>query len=184
VFLHAHGHGGGRRVRVVRRADGDGVDALGHLVEHLAEVGVRFRLRVFFTRAAEPGFVGVADGDNIAGAGGNVNVTRTGDTSTVGDSSVGILAQSIGGGGGDGGLSIAGSIGGPDAKQISASVGGFGGPGATGGGAGAGGAGVGGPCGVSAMVCHSDVYHGSLVAAAVGWFPGSAGTAADGGSWT
>ena len=38
------------------------------------------------------------------------------------------------------------------------------------------GAGVGGPCGVSAMVCHSDVYHGSLVAAAAACDPGSAGS--------
>ncbi len=63
------------------------------------------------------------------GAGKAVGVTRIGDTSTIGDASVGILAQSIGGGGGNGGLSVAGSIGGPDSKQISASVGGFGGVG-------------------------------------------------------
>ena len=67
------------------------------------------------------------------GAAGIVDVTRIGATTTLGDSSVGILAQSIGGGGGNGGLSIAGSIGGTDAKQISASVGGFGGPGSSGG---------------------------------------------------
>ena len=63
------------------------------------------------------------------GAADVVNVTRTGATQTIGDLSYGLLAQSIGGGGGNGGLSVAGSIGGPDAKQISASVGGFGGPG-------------------------------------------------------
>ncbi len=63
------------------------------------------------------------------GAGKDVSVTRSGETVTVGDGSVGILAQSIGGGGGNGGLSVAGSIGGPDSKQVSASVGGFGGAG-------------------------------------------------------
>ena len=63
------------------------------------------------------------------GAGHDVSVTRIGETVTIGDASVGILAQSIGGGGGNGGLSVAGSIGGPDSKQISASVGGFGGAG-------------------------------------------------------
>jgi len=46
------------------------------------------------------------------------------------------------------------------------------------------GAGVGGPCGLSPMVCHSAVYQGSLCAAAVGADPGSAGSAAFGGSWT
>ncbi len=38
VLAQLHGHGAGRGVRVVGRADGDGVDALAHLVEHLAEV--------------------------------------------------------------------------------------------------------------------------------------------------
>ncbi len=63
------------------------------------------------------------------GAAGDVHVTRVGATQTIGDKSYGIVAQSIGGGGGNGGLSVAGSIGTKDAKQISASVGGFGGPG-------------------------------------------------------
>ena len=63
------------------------------------------------------------------GTGNSVTVTRVGDTTTIGDYSIGILAQSIGGGGGSGGLSVAGSIGGTDAKQITASVGGFGGAG-------------------------------------------------------
>ncbi len=63
------------------------------------------------------------------GAGGAVDVTRIGAIQTLGDDSVGILAQSIGGGGGNGGLSVAGSIGGTDAKQIAVSVGGFGGAG-------------------------------------------------------
>ena len=58
---------------------------------------------------------------------------------------------------------------------------GLGGPGL---GGATGGAGVGGPCGLSAMVCQSEVYQGSLVAAAVGADPGSTGSAAFGGSWT
>jgi hypothetical protein len=37
---------------------------------------------------------------------------------------------------------------------------------------------------LSAMVCHSEVYHGSLVVAAVGVEPGSTGSAAFGGSCT
>jgi hypothetical protein len=66
------------------------------------------------------------------GAGGTadtVTLTRVGATTTTGDNGYGLLAQSIGGGGGDGGLSISGSIGGPDSKQVAASVGGFGGTG-------------------------------------------------------
>jgi hypothetical protein len=65
------------------------------------------------------------------GAGNDVEINRNGDTATLGDDSSGILAQSIGGGGGNGGLSVAGSIGGKDAKQVSASVGGFGGDGSS-----------------------------------------------------
>jgi hypothetical protein len=34
------------------------------------------------------------------------------------------------------------------------------------------------------MVCHSDVYQGSLEAEAAGADPGSTGSAAFGGSWT
>ena len=70
----------------------------------------------------------------LGGAGGeasNVTVVRDGTTRTLDDGSVAILAQSIGGGGGNGGLAVSGSIGGTDAKQISASVGGFGGVGSS-----------------------------------------------------
>ncbi len=63
------------------------------------------------------------------GKGAKVDVTHVGDIKTLGDSSAGILAQSIGGSGGNGGMSIAGGAAGADGKQIKASVGGFGGAG-------------------------------------------------------
>ncbi len=63
------------------------------------------------------------------GAGSDVDVTRVGSIVTTGDKSVGIMAQSVGGGGGNGGIAVSGSLGGPDVKQVTASVGGFGGPG-------------------------------------------------------
>ncbi|GAB5469578.1 MAG: autotransporter outer membrane beta-barrel domain-containing protein [Rhodospirillales bacterium] len=62
-----------------------------------------------------------------AGAGGLVEVTTSGDVSTSGDLSRGILAQSIGGGGGNGGTSIAGSIATSSANTLAASIGGSGG---------------------------------------------------------
>ncbi len=62
-----------------------------------------------------------------AGNGGVVMVTRDGSILTTGDQSIGIFAQSVGGGGGDGGMSLTGSFGGSNAKNISATVGGFGG---------------------------------------------------------
>ena len=63
--------------------------------------------------------------------GSNVTVRSTGNITTYGDRSYGILAQSIGGGGGDGGFSVAGGIsGGPSANL---SMGGSGAAGAKGG---------------------------------------------------
>ncbi|MCX5571707.1 hypothetical protein [Kaistia nematophila] len=67
------------------------------------------------------------------GYGGTVTVTRNGSIITEKDQSVGIFAQSVGGGGGNGGLSVAGVISGKNAKSLSASLGGFGGEGSYGG---------------------------------------------------
>jgi len=69
------------------------------------------------------------------GAGGDgrvVNVLNAGDIYTEGDSSHGIFAQSVGGGGGKGGFSAAGSVSeGDESKQISIAIGGDGGSGGT-----------------------------------------------------
>ncbi len=88
VLAHVHRHQAGRRVRVVRRADGDGVDLLAHLVEHLAVVEVRFRVVLSLPRprldlfgvaqvfqgVVEMVLVDVADGDNVAEFAGLGNV--------------------------------------------------------------------------------------------------------------
>jgi hypothetical protein len=72
----------------------------------------------------------VANGNGgKAGYSDRVTVTNTGDITTggagTGQGSYGILAQSIGGGGGDGGMSIAGGISG--ANGVSLGIGGNGG---------------------------------------------------------
>ena len=67
------------------------------------------------------------------GAGNEVNVSNLGRITTLSKDANAIYAQSIGGGGGDGGMSFTGTFAGPEAKQLSASVGGFGGDGNSGG---------------------------------------------------
>jgi len=67
------------------------------------------------------------------GAGNVVNVTNRGLITTLNRDANAIYAQSIGGGGGDGGMSFTGTFAGSGAKQLSASVGGFGGDGNSGG---------------------------------------------------
>jgi len=68
-----------------------------------------------------------------AGGGGNgstVTISNTNTIETLGDNSQGILAQSVGGGGGNGGFSIAGDVAtGDQVKSASVSVGGQGGGG-------------------------------------------------------
>ena len=63
--LHRH-HGRGRVV-VVGRADGDGVDFLRHLVEHLAVVVVELRLRVLLGGFGVALVVDVAQPDDVLG---------------------------------------------------------------------------------------------------------------------
>ena len=80
--------------------------------------------------SASVGGSGGAGGDS-----GNVTITAGGSLTTEGDDAIGIFAQSIGGGGGEGRTSFAGAIdltptaSGTSSLQISASVGGSGGDG-------------------------------------------------------
>lgn len=82
------------------------------------------------TTASSVGSLGVSIGGS-GGAGGGGSSTAAswdgGQVSTVGDHAPGIAAQSLGGGGGNGGLSIAGSIGLSKAVAMNVSVGGSGG---------------------------------------------------------
>jgi len=64
--------------------------------------------------------------------GGKVVVFSDGAISTFGDNSIALEAQSLGGGGGDGGLSVSGTLAGPDAKNLSVAVGGGAGDGGDG----------------------------------------------------
>ena len=63
------------------------------------------------------------------GFGGNVGLTNNGTLTTSGDDAYGILAQSVGGGGGDGGMAFSGSLAGSGAKSVSFTLGGGGGEG-------------------------------------------------------
>ncbi|TLU87805.1 MAG: hypothetical protein FDX21_03015 [Chlorobium sp.] len=71
--------------------------------------------------------IGVAGSGGFGGDGGLVSVGTKGTLSTVGSNSDGILAQSIGGGGGNGGFSVSASVGG--LAGVSVAVGGSGGTG-------------------------------------------------------
>ena len=124
------------------------------------------------------------------GAGSTVGVTNFGNIGTLGNNSNGILAQSIGGGGGNGGFSIAGTL--SDAPSAAATVGGFGGSGANAGDVtvfsigGIGTAGnnsdaimaqsVGGGGGNGGFSVAGDISNGAAAALSVGGFGGSAGT--------
>jgi uncharacterized protein YhjY with autotransporter beta-barrel domain len=81
--------------------------------------------------AQQSGGVSVALGGKggSGGTGEAVKVTSGATITTAGEKAFGIKAQSIGGGGGDGGMAIAGSLGGPGAKQVNVALGGDGGAG-------------------------------------------------------
>lgn len=75
--------------------------------------------------------VGGFGGGTQDAIGGKVTLNNSADVGTSGDDAHGLYAQSLGGSGGDGGMSISGVI--TKGNAISASVGGFGGDGGTGG---------------------------------------------------
>lgn len=89
------------------------------------------------------GAFGKGDGLNLAlsfggnggdsGAGGDVAVSNSGAILTDGDTSSAIFAQSLGGGGGNGGLTFAGTISASEGKSFSFAFGGDGGSGNSGG---------------------------------------------------
>ena len=93
-----------------------------------------------FSVAGDIGFSQFGAAVTVGGSGGSGNVggavyaTNTGTITTWGANSEGIFAESIGGGGGKGGFSVAGSIAlKPGSKSIGVSVGGSGGEGNAGG---------------------------------------------------
>ena len=81
----------------------------------------------------DAGTVTVTNSGKISTTGNTVDLTsQTVDNSLDKTNAIGILAQSIGGGGGDGGATFSGVIGGIDAKSLTVNVGGFGGAGGVG----------------------------------------------------
>ncbi len=59
-----------------------------------------------------------------AGEAGDVYVTNNGKVGTIGDGSTGVFAQSVGGGGGSGGMAVSAALGGAKSKNISIALGG------------------------------------------------------------
>jgi uncharacterized protein YhjY with autotransporter beta-barrel domain len=79
--------------------------------------------------------IGVSLG-GAGGAGGDASIVRVIDTASVlttGNDAIGIQAQSLGGGGGNGGFSVSGSLAGASGKTLAISIGGHGGSGGVGG---------------------------------------------------
>ncbi len=77
--------------------------------------------------------VGIGGIGGKGGAGGDVDVTNLGDITTRGSDGIGIYAESVGGGGGNGGFSITGDGAGKGGKSWGLSIGGSGGNGNSGG---------------------------------------------------
>jgi uncharacterized protein with beta-barrel porin domain len=119
-----------------------GYDAAGLKAQSIGGGGGNGGLSISGTfnlsRGVNAGF-SLGGSGGTGGAGGKVTVNASGGPiRTQGDHAAGIYAQSVGGGGGNGGLSITGIIGGPDAGpkfsvNLAASIGGKGGAGNTGG---------------------------------------------------
>ena len=79
--------------------------------------------------------VGLGGTGGSGASGGDVNASSTGTITTRGDNSSGLVAQSVGGGGGNGGFNVTGTVagGGTGSGAISVGLGGAGGTGGTGG---------------------------------------------------
>ena len=81
---------------------------------------------------AGSGSVGIGGFGADAGNAGDVRLVRTGDTTTLGDNSYGVMAQSVGGGGGAGAVNISGGLTASttgSAASLGFGLGGFGGGG-------------------------------------------------------
>ncbi|MGC4014163.1 MAG: autotransporter outer membrane beta-barrel domain-containing protein [Luteolibacter sp.] len=95
-----------------------------------------FSLAATLSMAQEKAALNVTVGGKggVGGDGQNVTITNSNSITTIGDHSQGIFAQSLGGGGGNGGFSVGASFqgGGDQAKSVGVSVGGSGGIGGDG----------------------------------------------------
>ena len=82
----------------------------------------------YLTASGKASAVGGQGGTNANNTGGDVTINHTGTIMTAGDQSDAILAQSVGGGGGNGGFAIAGALstGGGTASTATGGAGGSG----------------------------------------------------------
>ena len=145
VGLGGAGGGGGNSSSVVSALVGDvetqGSESIGVLAQSVGGGGGSGGLNVtggLSLSKAAGGNIGVGLGGS-GGLGGNaasVRSTIVGDISTSGKESAGVVAQSIGGGGGSGGINVTGGV--AISRQLAGNVGlGIGGSGGNGGNAGA-----------------------------------------------
>jgi hypothetical protein len=115
----------------------DGDDAIGLLIQSIGGGGGSGGLNISgAVSVASEGSLGVSVGLGGAGGGGGtaeaVKLVRHGDTYTSGANSDGILVQSIGGGGGAGGVNISGTVSGSTSSSalgVAVGIGGKGGGG-------------------------------------------------------
>jgi hypothetical protein len=109
------GHGGSVSVGTRGDITTQGAESTGMLVQSVGGGGGNGGGTVAVTLSGSAGgsggvTVGVGGSAGNGGDGGTVTAaTRSGTITTVGESSTGILVQSVGGGGGNGGFSVAGS---------------------------------------------------------------------------
>ncbi|HWE47241.1 MAG TPA: autotransporter outer membrane beta-barrel domain-containing protein [Caulobacteraceae bacterium] len=147
VGLGGFGGGGGNAAGVYSAIAGDvytrGADSFGVTVQSLGGGGgdggfnVTGVMALTTSSTVSAGTIGVGIGGfgGDGGYAGNVTSAMTGDITTRGDDSHGMLVQSMGGGGGDGGFDVTGSLSASKAGagNIDVGLGGFGGGGGYGG---------------------------------------------------
>ncbi|KQN39323.1 hypothetical protein ASG37_06985 [Sphingomonas sp. Leaf407] len=142
IGVGGFGGGGGDAKRVTASVDGlyrtDGVGAAGVVATSLGGGGGDGGINVSGTLAISSKGAGTSVAMGVGGFGGDggtsgdVTLTRTGQTVTQKASSDGVVAQSIGGGGGRGGMNVSGGISGTldgEGTSVVIGVGGFGGAG-------------------------------------------------------
>ncbi|MEO1244214.1 MAG: autotransporter outer membrane beta-barrel domain-containing protein [Pseudomonadota bacterium] len=138
VGVGGFGGGGGDAATVTGTIAGDvvtaGSDAFGVMAQSLGGGGGNGGLNVsgavnLSRQASGSAALGIGGFGGGAGDGSDVVLTRSGLTRTMGSGADGVVAQSIGGGGGNGGLNVSGAIAGSSngtALSAALGVGGFG----------------------------------------------------------
>ena len=142
IGIGGFGGGGGNAMRVTAEARGlyqtSGRDSAGAIAQSIGGGGgsgglnVSGSIGISTQGTAASASLGLGGFGGDGGSSGDVTLTRIGQTATLGRNSDGVVAQSIGGGGGRGALNVSGGITGTntgDAGSIVIGIGGFGGAG-------------------------------------------------------